>query len=151
MRHKISEGQVILIVEDSDDDYEYTEQAFRESRLKNPIRRCEDGQQALDYLYQKGNYNRDNAPRPGIVLLDLNMPGIDGREVLRRVKSDDHLTDIPVVVLTTSLDSQDIDASYKEGANTYIQKPVDMDSLFSAIKRLKEYWFEIAILPKTGV
>jgi CheY-like chemotaxis protein len=139
-------SQTILIVEDSDDDYETTEIALRESNLKNPLVRCENGEQALDYLYKRGNHIE--AKRPGIILLDLNMPGIGGRDVLRQIKSDKTIKDIPVVVLTTSSDERDIDECYAMGANTYIQKPVDLENFMAAIKRMKEYWFEIAILPK---
>lgn len=147
---RIKEEQLILIAEDSDDDYEATLRAFKTTgNLKNPLHRCEDGQEALDYLFREGKYSDPkSSPRPGIILLDLNMPGVDGREVLKRVKGDDALCDIPVVVLTTSDDKKDIDACYHAGANTYIHKPVDLDGFFEAIKRLKEYWFEIAILPK---
>lgn len=146
---KVSTTQTILIVEDSEDDYEYTEQALREANLKNPIHRCVDGQDALDYLsHLKHEENKERRSFPGIILLDLNMPGIDGREVLRTVKGDDKLKRIPVIVLTTSSDEWDISECYKEGANTYIQKPVNIDNFLAAIRRLKEYWFEIAILPK---
>jgi two-component system, response regulator len=144
------ENQDILIVEDSDDDYESTLRAFqRTGNLKNRIMRCESGDQALEYLYGKGKYrDRKKYPIPGIILLDLNMPGTDGRLVLREIKSSDSLKNLPVVVLTTSNDEKDIDACYRDGANTYIQKPVDLDGFFKAIKHLKEYWFEIAILPR---
>jgi len=141
---KITSGQTIMVVEDSDDDYEYTEQALRESNLTNPIHRCMDGQDALDTLYSN---SKDNT-KPGIILLDLNMPKIDGRTVLKKIKEDENLKEIPVIVLTTSSDEIDIDGCYKDGANTYIQKPVDINNFLDAIKRLKEYWFEIAILPK---
>ena len=144
----ISASQIIMIVEDSDDDYETTELALKESNLANPLVRCEDGQQALDYLYAEGEYAQQSPPKPGIILLDLNMPGIDGRKVLNKIKQDAQLKEIPVVVLTTSADERDIDDCYKIGANTYIQKPVNLDGFIQAIKRLKEYWFEIAILPK---
>ncbi len=147
---KLSERQVILIVEDSDDDYESTVRALKRSgNLKNRIKRCESGDIALNYLYGDGKYqDRQEYPLPSVILLDLNMPGTDGRMVLRKIKNDDALKDIPVVVLTTSDDAKDIDACYKDGANTYIHKPVDLDGFFKAIKQLKEYWFEIAILPK---
>lgn len=149
MSNRVSSTQTLLIVDDSDDDYETTEMALREANLVNPIARCEDGQDALDYLYAQGKYSESAPKRPGIILLDLNMPGIDGRKVLARIKSDDNLKDVPVVVLTTSCDERDIDECYKIGANSYVQKPVDLDNFMSAIKRLKEYWLEIAILPKT--
>jgi two-component system response regulator len=86
--------------------------------------------------------------KPGIILLDLNMPGLDGRKTLEIIKRTQQLRSIPVVILTTSNDERDVQACYDLGANTYIQKPVDFDGLISAIKRLKEYWFEIALLPK---
>ncbi|MFK7974887.1 MAG: response regulator [Halioglobus sp.] len=147
----VSKSQPILIVEDSDDDYEATDRALRHSgNLLNPLLRCRNGQEALDFVYRQGHYNAENAPRPGLILLDLNMPGIDGREVLIRLKSDAELKDIPVIVLTTSSDERDIEECYKDGANTYITKPVELDGFFKAIERLKEYWLEIAILPKSG-
>lgn len=145
---RLGAQQLILIVEDSDDDYEATQRALKKSgNLGNPLFRCCDGQEALDYLHQKGPFEGKDVVRPGLILLDLNMPGIDGHAVLRAIKEDDSFKDIPVVVLTTSDAKRDIDACYKDGANTYIQKPVDLDGFFKAIQRLKEYWFEIAILP----
>src|SRR4051812_31919488 len=101
--------QPIPLVEDSPEDYEATGRALRKAGLSNPIFRCEDGEEALDYLFQRGAYsNPANAPRPGIVLLDLNLPGTDGREVLSAVKSEESLRSIPVVVLTTSTDDRDV-------------------------------------------
>lgn len=149
---KITDDQLILIAEDSEDDYEITVHALKKSgNLKNELFRCEDGQEVLDYLNKTGKYaDIENWKLPGIILLDLNMPGVDGRAALREIKSDMKLKNIPIVVLTTSDDEIDIQACYKDGANTYIQKPVDLDGFFSAIKKLKDYWFEIAILPKQG-
>ena len=147
---RIDQDQLILVTEDSDDDYEFTLHALQKSgNLKNPIRRCEHGQDLLDYLNQEGKYqNSDDWMKPGIILLDLNMPGVDGRTALEKIKSNDNFKHIPVVVLTTSNDEKDIEECYNIGANTYIQKPVNFDNFFKAIKQLKEYWFEIAILPK---
>jgi two-component system, response regulator len=138
------ESQPILIVEDSPDDFEATKRAFSKANLRNRIQRAESGEEALSYLRNETN------PRPGIILLDLNMPGLDGRKTLEIIKQTLHLRSIPIVVLTTSNDERDVEACYKLGANTYIQKPVDFDGLIAAIRRLKEYWFEIAILPKDG-
>jgi len=135
------EAQTILIVEDSEDDYEATMRAFKRTNLKNPIQRAASGEEALSKL-------RGGESRPGLILLDLNMPGLDGRRILAILKSDQVLRKIPVVVLTTSSDERDIEECYALGANTYIQKPVDLDGLFAAVQRLKEYWFEIALLPK---
>lgn len=141
--------KTILIAEDSDDDFLATERAFRKSGLANPIRRCTNGDQVLDYLYRRGEFSDPvKSPRPGIVLLDLNLPGTDGREVLRVVKSDPKLHKIPVIVLTTSDAEQDIVRCYDAGANSYVKKPVDMQGFVLAITRLQEYWFEVAVLPK---
>jgi CheY-like chemotaxis protein len=138
-----------LLVEDSPEDFETTERAFRKSGLRNPIVRCADGDEALDYLFRRGQYAAPaKSPRPGVILLDLNLPGTDGREVLTEIKADPVLKQIPVVVLTTSRDDRDVDACYKAGANSYIQKPVDMDGFLKAIERLNGYWFEVVILPK---
>ena len=142
-------SQPILLVEDSPEDFEATLRAFRKSGLKNPLVRCEDGDQALDYLHRRGAYaDPASSPRPGVILLDLNLPGTDGRQVLSEVKNSEHLHDIPVVVLTTSADERDISACYRAGANSYIQKPVDIDGFMKAIERLNGYWFEVVILPK---
>lgn len=145
----LSHSKSILIVEDSDDDFLATTRAFKKAGLKNPIHRCTNGDQALDYLYQRGEFaDAAKASRPGIVLLDLNLPGLDGREVLRTMKADPHLNKIPVIVLTTSAAEQDIERCYEAGANTYVHKPVDLQGFFLAITRLKDFWFEVAILPK---
>jgi CheY-like chemotaxis protein len=138
-----------LLVEDSPEDFEATLRAFRRSGLKNPVFRCEDGESALDYLYRRGEYaDPERAPRPGVILLDLNLPGTDGRQVLAEVKNTEGLKQIPVVVLTTSSDERDINACYEAGANSYIQKPVDVEGFVKAIERLNGYWFEVVILPK---
>jgi CheY-like chemotaxis protein len=142
-------NQPILLVEDSPEDFEATVRAFKRSGLKNPIFRCEDGDSALDFLYQRGQYmDAEQAPRPGVILLDLNLPGTDGREVLTEIKRDESLRHIPVIVLTTSNDDRDVEACYQAGANSYIQKPVDMDGFLKAIERLKGYWFEVVVLPR---
>lgn len=147
---KLDQSQTILVVEDSDDDYEVITEAFAEdSNFKNPVVRCEDGRLALKYLYREAPYaDAEKWPLPGIIMLDLNLPGVDGRSVLQRLKNDPDLHKIPVIVLTTSSDSKDIEECYDLGANSYIQKPVDLEKFIAAIQRLKEYWFEIAILPK---
>ena len=141
-----SPNQPILLVEDSPEDFETTQRAFRRSGLKNPIFRCSDGDDALDFLFRRGSYTE--APRPGVVLLDLNLPGTDGREVLAEMKADPELRQIPVIVLTTSSDERDVSACYSAGASSYIQKPVDLEGFMQAIERLNDYWFEVVILPK---
>ena len=143
--------QPILLIEDSPEDYEATVRAFERSGLRNPIFRCEDGDNALDFLHRRGRYaDPEQAPRPGVILLDLNLPGTDGREVLTEIKQDDRLKQIPVIVLTTSDDARDVEACYRAGANSYVQKPVDMDGFLRAIERLNGYWFEVVVLPDGG-
>ena len=145
----VTPNQPILLVEDSPEDFEATVRAFNRSGLRNPIIRCEDGDSALDYLHRRGPYaSPEQAPRPGVILLDLNLPGTDGREVLQEIKGNEELRQIPVIVLTTSTDDRDVTACYQAGANSYIQKPVDMDGFIRAIERLNGYWFEVVVLPK---
>ncbi len=139
----------ILIVEDSDDDYEATIRAYKKAGVEaGSIQRCEDGKDALDYLYHKGQYqNDDGFLKPDLIMLDLNMPGKDGRTVLAQIKSDPELMAIPVVILTTSDNNQDVDFCYNHGANTYVKKPVSMDEFVEALRKLNHYWFDVAILP----
>lgn len=145
----MTDNRSILVVEDSPEDWLIMQRAIGEINLKNKIIRVADGDEALDYLHRRGPYaDASKAPRPGIILLDLNLPGTDGREVLREIKSDPGLCVIPVVVLTTSRDERDIESCYARGANSYIIKPVDVEGFLAAIARLKDYWFEIVVLPK---
>ena len=146
----INNHHTILLVEDNPEDYEATKRALRKAGLANPLFRCEDGDQALDYLFRRGRYSDPaTSPRPAIMLLDLNMPGTDGYEVLRQIKLDEDLKAIPVIVLTTSSDERDIEVCYRSGANSFVTKPVELDGLFKAIQRLKDFWFELAVYPKT--
>jgi CheY-like chemotaxis protein len=141
--------QPILLVEDSPEDYEATVRALKRAHLANPIYRCENGEDALDFLFQRGTYvDAMTCPRPGIILLDLNLPGTDGREVLVEIKAHEELRVIPVIVLTTSTDERDIELCYRYGANSYVTKPVDLEGFMQAIQRLRDYWFEVVILPK---
>jgi CheY-like chemotaxis protein len=141
--------RTILLVEDSNEDFYATKRAFQKSGVANHLYRCTDGIEALDYLYRRNKYSEPKtSPRPNVILLDLNLPKKDGRDVLKTIKDDPELQIIPVIVLTTSLDEKDINYCYQMGANSYIQKPVDLDRFIEAIKRLKNYWFEIVILPK---
>lgn len=135
------EPQHILIVDDSEDDFYAAKRACTKASLMNPIERADSGEAALARLQAPGEI------KPGLILLDLNMPGLDGRKTLEIIKQNDELKVIPVVILTTSDDERDIKTCYALGANTYIQKPVDFDGLIEAMKRLKGYWFEIALLP----
>ena len=147
---KTNQSTVMLIVEDSDEDYYATTRAFKSAGVANNLYRCINGEEALDYLYQRGSYNNKNAPRPNLILLDLNMPTVSGKEVLKNLKSNPDLEKIPVIIFTTSSDEMDIDQCYDLGANSYIHKPVSLENFIESIKRLKEYWFEIVILPKTS-
>ncbi|MCP5007197.1 MAG: response regulator [Planctomycetes bacterium] len=145
---RISDNELILIVEDCPEDYEATVRAFKKLGLLNPVFHCEDGDELLDYLFRRDRYtDPEKFPRPAIILLDLNLPGTDGREVLAEIKRDESLRKIPVVILTTSSDEMDINLCYTAGANSYIQKPVDIEGFFNAIQRLKDYWFKVCILP----
>ena len=139
----------ILLVEDSVDDYEAATRSFKAAHLDNPVHWCKTGQEALDYLKHEGTYaHAPGAAKPALVLLDLNMPGIDGRKVLAIVKQDPALKKTPVVILTTSSDERDVTQCYELGASTFIQKPVDFDGLIGAVSRIKDYWFGIALLPR---
>lgn len=140
----------ILMADDDDEDRMLTRKAFELNRLRNDLRFVEDGEDLLDYLYRRGRYSDPaSAPRPGLILLDLNMPRRDGREALEIIKKDPSLRRIPVVVMTTSEADQDIARSYDLGANSYITKPVTFDSLARVIKALDHYWFEIVELPES--
>src|SRR5262245_37094272 len=119
---KVPSDHPILLVEDSPEDYQATVRAFQKAGLLNPIFRCRDGDDALDFLYRRRAYvDPERAPRPGVILLDLNLPGTDGREVLAEVKGDESLKFIPVIVLTTSADERDVQGCYQAGANSYVQ------------------------------
>lgn len=140
----------ILLVEDSPEDAETTIRALRKAHLANGIYHCQDGDDALDFLRRRGRHGGAGAaPRPQLILLDLNLPGADGREVLREIKADPDLKSIPVIVLTTSSDERDIDNCYLAGANSYVQKPVNMPGFVEAVQRLTDFWFEIVLLPKS--
>lgn len=139
----------ILIVEDSPEDFETAERAFRRAGLRQRMLRCATGDDALDFLHRRGRYEDPaNSPRPSIIVLDLNLPGTDGREVLKEIKQAAPLAQIPVIVLTTSSDRRDVSACYAAGANSYVQKPVDLDAFMQAIRCLSEYWFGVVILPR---
>jgi CheY-like chemotaxis protein len=140
---------MILIADDDEDDRLLTRQALEEAHLSNDVRFVEDGEELMDYLRRQGQYagNDGRAPRPGLILLDLNMPRKDGRECLREIKADDDLRDIPVVVLSTSREEEDIARSYQLGVNSFISKPVTFTGLVDALKVMGRYWFELVELP----
>ena len=138
----------ILLADDDADDRMMAGEALEESRLANDLRFVEDGEELMDYLCRRGRYAAPEvAPRPGLILLDLNMPRKDGREALREIKADPELRKIPVVVLTTSKAEEDIYRTYDLGVNSFITKPVMFESLVEVMRTLGKYWFEIVELP----
>jgi CheY-like chemotaxis protein len=138
----------ILIADDDPEDRMLVEDAFVESRITNDLRFVEDGEQLMDYLHRRGRYaDPASSPRPGVILLDLNMPKKDGREALKEIKSDPRLRQIPVVVLTTSRAEEDIFRSYDLGVNSFVTKPVTFAAMVELMKTLGKYWFEIVELP----
>ena len=139
---------VILIADDDPDDRMLAKEAWEESRLANDVHFVTDGEELMDYLYRRGEYAAlGTESRPGVILLDLNMPRKDGREALKEIKADPKLRQIPIVVLTTSKAEEDIYRSYDLGVNSFITKPVTFESLVEVMKTLGKYWFEIVELP----
>jgi len=144
------EGKMItiLLADDDPDDRELTQDAFAENRLVNVLHCVEDGEELMEYLRRQGRYSdQKDAPLPGLILLDLNMPRKDGREALKEIKADPELRRIPIVVLTTSKAEEDILRTYDLGVNSYVTKPVTFKSLVELIKVLGRYWFEVVELP----
>lgn len=131
----------ILLVEDNPDDVELTLHAFEEHNISNEIEVVEDGAEALDYLFATGAYaGRDMSKMPAVVLLDLKLPKVDGLEVLRRIRDDDRTKNLPVVILTSSSEEEDLTKSYELGANSYVRKPVNFDQFSEAVRQLGLYW-----------
>ncbi len=140
----------IVMAEDDPDDRLLAQEAMEECMLANSLYCVENGEELLDYLRRRGRFSEPGvAPRPGLILLDLNMPRMDGREALREIKADSELRSIPVVVLTTSKAEEDIVRSYDLGANSYVTKPLTFEGLVDVMKTLRRYWFEIIELPDT--
>jgi CheY-like chemotaxis protein len=137
----------ILMADDDDDDYVLTKKALKESKLLNTLIRVKDGEELIDYLLARGAYEGQEVARPGVILLDLNMPRMDGREALKVIKSEPTLSNIPVVVFTTSKAEEDVYRSYQLGGNSFITKPVTFENLITVMKTLGLYWFEIVELP----
>ena len=137
----------ILLVDDDEDDISLTRRAFEKGKMLNRLYVTQDGEEALEFLEHRGQYeNTQVAPRPGIILLDLNMPGINGHQVLKKIKANEDLRRIPVIVLTTSDRQADVRGCYAEGANTFITKPVEFSQFLDAVCTLGKYWLRIAAL-----
>ena len=136
------------MADDDDDDCMLTEKALKKSKLLNRLYRVRDGEELMDYLLRRGKYSDpETSPRPGVILLDLNMPKKDGREALKEIKDDGDIKEIPIVVFTTSKAEEDIYKSYKLGVNSFITKPVTFEGLMDVMNALGKYWFEIVELP----
>ncbi|MBI2911413.1 MAG: response regulator [Chloroflexi bacterium] len=135
----------ILLVEDNPGDVRLTREALKEGKVRNRMSVARDGAEAMAFLRQEGEYA--DAPRPHLILLDLNLPGKDGREVLEEIKADPDLMRIPIVVLTTSRAEQDILRSYELHANCYVTKPVDLDQFIKVVQAIEDFWLSIVTLP----
>ncbi|MDA1330050.1 MAG: response regulator [Chloroflexi bacterium] len=139
----------ILIADDDRDDRLIAQEALDEARLANSVRFVENGEQLLDYLKSRGKFtDKEKFPRPGLILLDLNMPKKDGREALAEIKNDPEIRNIPVVVLTTSKANEDVLKTYELGVNSFITKPVTFEALVETMRMLGSYWFGIVTLPE---
>jgi CheY-like chemotaxis protein len=136
----------VLLIEDDPGDELITREAFEHNKIKNTLHVAHDGQEGLDFLYRRAPF--ENAPRPDLILLDLNLPKYDGRQLLEKIKNDAELALIPVVVLTTSSAEEDILKSYKLHANAYVTKPVDLDQFMNAVRQIDEFFVQVVRLPK---
>lgn len=138
----------LLVVEDSDEDFSTFVRIVQEFQFQHPVYRACDGEDALDYLYQRGLYTDPRqAPRPAVIVMDLNLPGTDGREVIEQVKQDAVLKSIPIVVLTTSDNPRDVSSCYHFGINSYMLKPIGIPELRRTIHNFLHYWFAAIVLP----
>jgi CheY-like chemotaxis protein len=138
----------LLVVEDSDEDFEILELLMQQMAVQNPIHRCTNGDTALDFVYQDLSVSQERAIlRPSVILLDLNIPGTDGREVLEQLKQDRSYKEIPIVIFTTSSNPQDIEFCYENGANGYLIKPVDSEELERTVQAFVDYWLQVNVSP----
>jgi CheY-like chemotaxis protein len=145
-------SKIILFVEDNPSDILLTKRAFTKSHIANELVVAEDGQEALDYLFGGGKYaSRDTSEIPALVLLDLKLPRVDGHEVLRRIRADERTRRLPVVIMTTSREEQDVAQSYDLGANSYIRKPVDFKQFVESVEHLGLYWLVLNEAPPPNV
>lgn len=147
MARQDGEPLTILLADDDADDRMMAEEALTDARVRNPLVCVHDGVELLDYLLGTGDYEEHRPPLPGLILLDLNMPRVDGREALQRIKAEPELRRIPIVVLTTSLAEEDIFRTYDLGVNSFITKPVTYTELVDVMSLLGQYWLEVVELP----
>jgi len=137
----------ILLVEDNEGDARLAKEALKDGKINNELHHVKDGVEAMQYLKREGAFNADNAPRPDIILLDLNMPRMDGRETLEAINQIPNLASIPIIILTTSQNEEDIVRSYDLNANCFITKPVDFDQFIYMVHSIKEFWLTVVSLP----
>lgn len=148
MKHSLKKPVVLLIADDDEEDREMTREAFEENFAFSQIHMVTDGLALIDYLFRQGIYaDPERSPRPGLILLDLNMPRMDGRQALQHIKSHPELRSIPVIVLTTSHAEEDIFKSYNLGVNCFISKPVSAKDFIEVAQSIGRYWFETVLLP----
>lgn len=140
-----------MMADDDPDDQLMAKEAFEENQMLNPLKFVSDGEELMDYLLQKGKYTPENAPKPGLILLDLNMPKKDGRDALVEIKSHPSLKRIPVVVLTTSKSEEDVLKTYDLGVSSFITKPVTFEGLVAVTRELGKYWFGLVVLPDESI
>ncbi len=150
MKNYDGKSVTVLLVEDNIGDARLAIEALKDGKIKNEMYHVKDGVEAMEYLSHEGKFNASNAPRPDVILLDLNMPRMDGREVLQKIKDDLRLSVIPVIILTTSQSEIDIAKSYLLKANCYIAKPVDFEQFTKVVRDIEHFWFTIVTLPDTG-
>jgi CheY-like chemotaxis protein len=148
MSAKLGRVVEILLIEDNDGDIGLVKEVFKEGKIRNNLHVTYDGEEAMEFLRRQGKFK--DAPHPDIILLDLNLPKKDGREVLADIKSDNNLKTIPVIVLTTSNANEDIIKMYDLDANSYIIKPVDFDQFLKVIRTIEDFWLEVVKLPLNG-
>jgi CheY-like chemotaxis protein len=140
-------NEPLLVVEDSNEDFMMLQRLMHRMAVKNPIYRCTNGEDVLEFLYHEGNYNPEVAPRPSVILLDLNLPGADGRDILEQLKQDRGFKEIPIIVFTTSSNPKDIEFCYQKGANGYLVKPMDAQELQKTMQAFVDYWLEVNTTP----
>jgi CheY-like chemotaxis protein len=141
----------ILVIEDSPEDFEDIEFAFEENNMNANLFHCNKAEDAIDFLLKQGQYSNDQTPKPDLILMDLNMPGMDGEEMLKYIRNSPVFASIPVIILTTSRNENDVKRCYRAGANSYINKSVDVDQFITTIRKLKQYWLNSSMLPQRKV